>query len=231
MSTQAGPPEREARGAPGSGGSRPPAMARYWWLTSLRGLVALLLALAIAVAGRSSARLITFLALFWMTGGLITLRFALAIRPRPGFRLGLAAATAAVVGAGLVLLRDRLSGVVDPEVFVGLLGISAVLTGVLRVLGGFAAEERVGRRWTLGGIVLGTLEFGLGALLLLTSGVEPDLLAPLVAAWGAVSGILLLTQGLQLRRVARSWRGSDDTPSVSDPTGGDPQERQPRNRP
>ena len=100
----------------------------------------------------------SFLALFWMTGGLLTLRFALAIRPRPGFRLGLAAAIAAVVGAGLVLLRDRLSGLVAPEVFVGLLGIAAVLTGLLRILGGFAAQERLGRRWTLGGIVLGTLE-------------------------------------------------------------------------
>ena len=88
MSTQAGPPERRARGAFGSGGTRLPAVARYWWLTTLRGLVALTLALAIAVAGRSTARLVSFLALFWLTGGLITLRFALAIRPRPGFRLG-----------------------------------------------------------------------------------------------------------------------------------------------
>jgi uncharacterized membrane protein HdeD (DUF308 family) len=230
MSTQAGPPEPGARGASGSGGTRLPAVARYWWVTTLRGLVALTLALAIAVAGRSTARLVSFLALFWMTGGLLTLRFALAIRPRPGFRLGLAAAIAAVVGAGLVLLRDRLSGLVDPEVFVGLLGIAAVLTGLLRILGGFAAEERLGRRWTLGGIVLGTLELGLGTLLLLTSGVDPDLLAPFVAAWGAVSGTLLLTQGLQLRRVARSWRGSDDTPPASDPTGNDRQ-GQPRIRP
>jgi hypothetical protein len=173
-----------------------PAIARYWWLTTLRGLVALALAFAITLGGRNTGRLVTFLALFWMTGGLITLRFALAIRPRPGFRLGLAAAIAAVVGAVLVLLRDRLSGVVDPEVFVGLLGISAVLTGLLRILGGFAAEERVGRRWTLGGIVLGTLELGLGALLLLTREVDPDLLVPIGAAWGAVSGILLLAQGL-----------------------------------
>jgi uncharacterized membrane protein HdeD (DUF308 family) len=105
------------------------------------------------------------------------------------------------------------------------------LTGLLRILGGFAAEERLGRRWSLGGIVLGTLEVGLGALLLLTSGVDPDLLAPIVAAWGAVSGVLLLTQGLQLRRVARSWRGSDDPPPAGDPTGNDRQEGQPRNRP
>jgi uncharacterized membrane protein HdeD (DUF308 family) len=178
-------------------------MARYWWLTALRGLVALLLALAITVAGRSTARLVTFLALFWMTGGLITLRFALALRPRPGFRLGMTAATAAVVGAGLVLLRDRLAGLVDPDVFVALLGISAVLMGLLRILGGFATEERLGRRWTLGGIVLGTLEVALGALLLLTREVHPGLLVPIAAAWGVVSGILLLAQGLRLRRFAR----------------------------
>jgi hypothetical protein len=210
MSTQADPPERTAQGTSGAG-PRLPAIARYWWLTALRGLVALALALAITVGGRNTGRLITFLALFWMTGGLITLRFALAIRPRPGFRLGLAAAIAAVVGAVLVLLRDRLAGVVDPEVFVRLLGISAVLTGLLRILGGFAAEERVGRRWTLGGIVLGTLEVGLGALLLLASGVDPDLLVPIGAAWGAVSGILLLTQGLGLRRLARTWRQASGT--------------------
>jgi uncharacterized membrane protein HdeD (DUF308 family) len=211
MSTQADPPERTARRTSGAG-TRLPAIAQYWWLTALRGLVALTLALAVVVGGRSTARLVTFLALFWLTGGLITLRFALAIRPRPGFRLGLAAATAAVVGAVLVLLGDRLSGVVDPEVFVGLLGISAVLTGVLRILGGFAAEERLGRRWTLGGIVLGTLEVAVGVLLLLTGELHPGLLVPIVSAWGAVSGTLLLAQGLRLRRFARTWRQASGTP-------------------
>jgi uncharacterized membrane protein HdeD (DUF308 family) len=115
MSTNADPPDQTEQASSGAG-MRLPAIARYWWLTALRGLVALILALAIAVAARGTARLITFLALFWITGGLITLRFALAIRPRPGFRLGLAAATAAIVGSVLVLLRDRLSGLVDPGV-------------------------------------------------------------------------------------------------------------------
>jgi len=211
MSTQAGPPKPTGQGTASPDGTRLPAIARYWWVTALRGLVALALALALTVTGPRTGRLITFLALFWLTGGLITLRFALAIRPRPGFRLGLAAATAAIVGAVLVLLRDRISGLVDPDVFVWLLGISAVLTGLLRILGGFAAEERLGRRWTLGGIVLGTLELGLGVLLLLTSEVDPDLLVPIVAAWGAVSGILLLAQGLRLRRFARTWRQASRT--------------------
>jgi uncharacterized membrane protein HdeD (DUF308 family) len=197
------PPEQPAQAPLGAG--RPlPAIARYWWLTALRGLVALALALAITVGSRNTGRLITFLALFWMTGGLITLRFALAIRPRPGFRLGLAAAIAAVVGAVLVLLRDRLSGRIDPDVLIGLLGIAGVLTGLLRILGGFAAEERLGRRWTLGGIVVGMLEVGLGALLLLGEEVDPDLLAPIVVAWGVASGSLLVAEGLRLHRFARS---------------------------
>jgi uncharacterized membrane protein HdeD (DUF308 family) len=213
MSTQADLPEPSARSAPIVGGTRLPTIARYWWLTALRGLVALLLALAIAVAGRTTGRLITFLALFWMTGGLITLRFALAIRPRPGFRLGLAAASAAVVGAVLLLLRDRLSGLVDPDMLTRLLGVSAVLTGLLRVLGGFAAEERLGRRWTLGGVVLGTLEVALGALLFLTSEVDPGLLAPIGVAWGAVSGTLLLAQGARLRGLAHAWQAAGTSPN------------------
>jgi uncharacterized membrane protein HdeD (DUF308 family) len=211
MSTPADPPEQTGQGTSGKG-TPLPAIARYWWLTALRGLVALLLALAIAVAGRSTARLVTFLALYWITSGLITLRFALAIRPRPGFRLGLAAAIVAVMGAVLVLLRDRLSGRIDPNVLTGLLGISALLTGLLRMLGGFAAEERSGRHWTLGGTVLGTLEVALGALLLLTGEVDPDRLAAIAAAWGAVSGILLLAQGLRLRHSVRSWRQATGTP-------------------
>jgi uncharacterized membrane protein HdeD (DUF308 family) len=216
MSMQESPSDPAAHGASGAE-TRLPAIARYWWLTALRGVVALTLAVAIAVAGRSTGRLVTFLALFWITGGLITLRFALAIRPRPGFRLGLAAAIAAIVGAVLVLFRDRLSGLVDPGVFVGLLGISAVLTGLLRILGGFAVEERLGRRWTFGGIVLGTLEVAFGALLLLTGEVDPGLLAPIAAGWGAVSGTLLLAQGLRLRRFARTWQASAPPPQDPQP--------------
>jgi hypothetical protein len=46
--------------------------------------VALTLAVAVVVAGRGTDRLVTFLGLYWMAGGLITLRFALAVRPRVG---------------------------------------------------------------------------------------------------------------------------------------------------
>ena len=111
------------RRAPGAG-TPLPAIARYWWLTALRGWSPW--PCVGHHGGQPQHRPPDHL-----PGPVLDDRrahhapFALAIRPRPGFRLGLAAATAAVVGAALVLLRDdRLSGVVDPNVFVGLLGIS-----------------------------------------------------------------------------------------------------------
>ena len=172
----------------------------------VRGLVALTLALAITVAGRSTGRLVTFLGLYWMAGGLITLRLALAVRPRRGARLGLLAGMAAVVGALLLLFRHGLAGLVELDLLVRLLGVSAVLTGLLRVLGGFTAERRLGRRWTLGGVVLGTLEAALGGLLLLSTEVDPDVLWPVAAAWGVASGTLHVAEGLRLRRLARALR-------------------------
>jgi hypothetical protein len=137
---------------------------------------------------------------------LITLRFALALRSRRGERLGLVAGMAAVAGALLVLLRDRLSGLVHPDLLVELLGVSAVLTGLLRVVGGFAAERRFGRRWTVGGIVLGTVEVVLGGLLLVSTEVRPDVLAPVAVVWGVASGTLLVAEGLRLRRFVRTRR-------------------------
>lgn len=200
------PAEQGPPAGPKPEGTRLPALARYWWLTALRGLVALTLAVAVAVAGRGTARLVTFLGLYWLAGGLLTLRFALAIRPRRGARLGLVAGMAAVVGALLVLLRHRLAGLVQPDLLVQLLGISAVLTGLLRIVGGFAAERRFGRRWTLGGIVLGTVETTLGIALLVSTKVDPDMLWPLAAAWGVASGSVLLAEGLRLRRFAHTWQ-------------------------
>jgi uncharacterized membrane protein HdeD (DUF308 family) len=127
---------------------------------------------------------VTFLGLYWMAGGLLTLRFALAVRPRRGARLGLVAGMAAVVGALLVLLRHGLAGLVHPDLLVELLGVVAVLTGALRVVGGFAAEKRLGRRWTIGEVVLGALEAGLGVLLLLSTEVRPEVIGPVAAARG-----------------------------------------------
>jgi hypothetical protein len=53
-------------------------------------------------------------------------------------------------------------------------------------------------------VVLGTLETALGVLLLASTEVRPEVIWPLAAAWGVVSGSLLLVEGVRLRRFART---------------------------
>lgn len=45
------PAEPGTPSAPQPGGTRLPAIVRYWWLTAVRGLVVLTMALAIVIAG------------------------------------------------------------------------------------------------------------------------------------------------------------------------------------
>jgi hypothetical protein len=62
-----------------------------------------------------------------------------------------------LVAGLLVLGRHVLEPVVSARFLVDAFGISAVLTGTLRLLGAFEVERRTGRWWTLGGLRLAQL--------------------------------------------------------------------------
>ena len=62
-------------------------VAGLWWIGAARGAIALLLGLSMVFASVSPSHIATYLAIYWLSGGLLTLRFAWAIRPQRGFRL------------------------------------------------------------------------------------------------------------------------------------------------
>ena len=103
-----------------------------------------------------------------------------------------------VVAAALVLLRQPLRDVISITTLIDVLGTAAVLTGGLRLLGAFEIERRTGRRWTFGGLALGSVEVVLGLVLFRVSEGDDRLLAIAFAAWGLVGGSLLLIEGLRL---------------------------------
>ena len=72
------------------------------------------------------------------------------------------------------------------------------------MVAGFAAEKQLGWRWTIGGVVLGALETVLGVLLLASTELRPEVIWPVAAAWGMVSGSLPLAEGVRLRCFARA---------------------------
>jgi uncharacterized membrane protein HdeD (DUF308 family) len=148
--------------------ARDGALARFWWISVARGAVALVLGTAVILAGGRRQAIASFIGAYWLLGGLLTARLALEIRWNRGSRLGLAAGAFGVVAALLVLLRERFGGIVDPDALLALLGVSAILMGLLRVLGAFELQRRTGRRWTFGGFALGSVEIVSGLALLAT---------------------------------------------------------------
>ena len=188
-------------------------VARFWWISVVRGAIAFALGLSALVWSGSPERLATFLALYWLAGGVVTLRLAWAMRPSVGFRVAAVAGVVAVTAALLVVLREFLSGVVSPDRMVDILGFAAVAMGTLRLVGAFEIERRTGRRWSIGGLVLGVLELGTGVLLLATDARSLTVMVT-VGTWALASGTLLIVEGVRVHRRVAATIGPREAPGT-----------------
>jgi uncharacterized membrane protein HdeD (DUF308 family) len=195
-----------------------PRVARLWWIGVLRGVIALALGLSALLASGSPERLATFLAIYWLAGGVVTLRLAWAVRPSLGFRLAAVAGVVAVTAALLVVLREFLAGVISPVKTINILGLAALAMGALRLVGAFEIERRTGHRWTIGGLILGGLEVGTGILLIATDTLSPGVMIT-VGVWALASGTLLIVEAVRARRRASAFLRPRDDPTPQ-PTGG-----------
>ena len=180
--------------------------SRFWWISIVRGILSLLLGTAVLFTQDNRAMLANFIGAYWLLSGLLTLRWATTVRWLRGSRIGLAAGCVSVIAALLVLLRVQLQDVIAPNTLINVLGAAAVLTGSLRLLGAFEIERRTGRRWTFGGLALGSVEVILGLVLFVTNGENERVLSIVFAAWGLVGGCLLLIEGFRLRHQAAHLR-------------------------
>jgi hypothetical protein len=185
-----------------------PRVARFWWIGALRGAIALALGVSALLASGSPERLATFLSLYWLAGGVVTLRFAWAIRPSAGFRLASVAGMVAITAALLVVLRELLPGVVATKT-INVLGFASAAMGTLRLVGAFEIERRTGHRWSVGGLVLGGLELGTGILFIAVDTPSRGVMIT-VGAWALASGSLLIMEAVRARGLALAILGSPD---------------------
>jgi uncharacterized membrane protein HdeD (DUF308 family) len=148
--------------------------------------------------------LVNYIGVYWLLSGILTAKWAHGIRWKAGTRIGLAAGVLGI-GTGLALLaRHALDDVVSPATLIGVVALTTVATGCLRLLGAFEVEERSGRRWTVGGLILGFVEVCLGAMLFLARDAHAPAVRTTIGVWGLVAGILLLVQGVRMLHVRRA---------------------------
>lgn len=175
---------------------------RLWWIMLARAVVAFLLGLAVLLSEKTRPALGNFIGVYWLLGSVLTLRWLSSHRRQPGNRLVWAAAIIGVVAGLLVLLRFALEDVLSTSLVLTLLGLTAILTGLLRLSGTFRDHVVDGRPRLPHRLALGVLELALGVLLLLArSATRPVAIA--AGLWAVVGGTIMLVDALILRRMGR----------------------------
>jgi uncharacterized membrane protein HdeD (DUF308 family) len=177
--------------------------SRLWGIAIVRGAFSILLGMAVLFTQGNQAKLVDSIGVYWILSGSLTIRWSLTVRWLRGSRIGLAAGILGVIAGVLVLIREQLQDMISINTLVTVLGVVAVLMGSLRLLGAFEIERRTGRRWTFGGLALGSVEVVLGLVLILARGGNAHL-SIVFAVWGVVGGSLLLIEGFRLRQLAQA---------------------------
>ena len=173
---------------------RTPGPMALVWITAARGVMAIVLGLALALNGdRAPAALVNFMGVYWILNGIVSLQWGLAAEGSRR-RLPLAAGAIGTVTGAVVLVAD-----VGTTFLLAILGVVIALTGVAHVLGGFELADRSGRRWRPG-VPLGVLEIGLGTTLIVTADRHDSLSTWLASGWALLGGAVLLSDALLMRR-------------------------------
>ncbi|MFN2185776.1 MAG: DUF308 domain-containing protein [Anaerolineae bacterium] len=187
------------------------ALAKLWWLSLVRGAIALGLGLALLLAPSMGRPLLAqYMGMYWMASGLLSIVWG--VRGARFTRLWLLAGSVGLIGGLAIVLRALYAPPMDVGLVVTLFGIVAVLTGLLHMAGGYRVRQEYGPRWSRGSFLLGLVQLVLGLLVLLAPGKVPRIVILLAVAWALIGGLGLIRDALQLR----SHRHSASTPPAGD---------------
>ncbi len=176
-------------------------MQRLWWLNLIRGIVAVIVGMLILGWPTVGSRLfVNFLAIFWLVSGLMSLQWGLSIHQKRGLWL-VAGIVGTVVGAAL-LLRFSYQRYLDPGLAVRILGALALFVGLINIFGGFRTPDMT-REQSMGRLILGLFEVGLGVLLIIIDALGP-VSKLLAGGWAFIGGILLILQAFQMRTALKA---------------------------
>ncbi len=164
-----------------------------FWVTMLRAAFAFVLGISIlAVPDKASPLITNFMGFYWLAAGVLNLTDLRAGRLRHRLLGGTAGWVAVAVGAA-VLVYSLVLGRDVSTVILAALGMVILLTGVIHLAGGFENIDTMGLR-VRPGLVIGTIEVVLGAILVTSPASRQEVIAWIVGAWALTAGTTLALQ-------------------------------------
>ena len=177
-------------------------------VTLIRGLLAVTLGLALLIqADKSGSMLANFMGMFWLVSGIISLRWG--ARGERAHRLAVLAGAIGVIAGLAMLTRGMASNWIAEDVFLSLLGLVILLTGVLHTFGGFQIGETKHRKWSWTSALLGIFEIVLGFMLIIEPYGRSDFFYLAASIWALVGGFILISDAIRLRRATLAVQDSE----------------------
>lgn len=171
---------------------------RPWWLALIGGIFAfvvgaILLWAPVKTAANTWVMLITILGFYWLVTGILELVSMFTDHTAWGWKLFMGLIS--IIAGSYILMYPVASAVVLPKVFVLILGIWALMQGIVMLIMAFK-----GGGWAAG--ILGALGIIFG-IVLIGNYTMPGMGLALIwtaAVAGVIGGILLIVQSFRMRR-------------------------------
>jgi uncharacterized membrane protein HdeD (DUF308 family) len=175
-----------------------PVRQRPWWLTLILGISAVIIG-AVMLWGTAATRketwvfLVTMLGIYWLIWGIMELVYMFVDHSGWGWKLFMGVVS--IIAGGSILMYPLAAAVVLPQVFVLVLGVWALMEGILLLFLAFR-----GGGWGAG--ILGVISIVLGLILIGDYGKLGSGLAMLWAGaiWALVGGFVLIFQAFRSRK-------------------------------
>ena len=172
------------------------------WTTFLRGISAVTLGLALIVRPDAARPFLSnFIGAFWLSGGLLSIRWGL--QTKQSKWITIVVGVIGILAGTAVLGRTVAERWIDPAFIVTLLGIVALLTGVLHVSGRMTVRHAPVGEVSRTGVLLGIMEIVLGLILLFGS--KDSRIAYLASVvWALLGGVALFNDARLMHKEAVS---------------------------
>lgn len=172
---------------------------QYWWLPFIRGIVAILLGLALVlVQAQAKSALARYFGMYWLATGGTTIFWGL--RGARATRLWLLAGSIGVIGGALLVFNERISSATALDLSFDLFAAFAIITGLFHLAGGYRIRQRVGRGWAWGDTFLGLLQIAMGIIFLSIGSTFSQIVLIVATVWAFLGGIGMIFDALRLRR-------------------------------
>ena len=175
-----------------------PTRQRPWWMTLILGIAALVVG-AVMLFGALGTRaqtyllLVQLLGIYWLVWGIMELVYMFVDHTAWGWKLFMGVVS--IIAGGSILMYPIAAAVALPQIFVLVLGIWALMEGILLLFMAFR-----GGGWGAG--ILGVISIVLGIILMGAYGNIGSGLAMIWAAsiWALIGGVVLIVQAFRSRK-------------------------------